>query len=72
MKRTIAILLLMCLMAGCNEVQMSPRMEQAIKMSAINVRAMSNDFNATGDVEVGKSALMEAATTLEEIVRAMQ
>lgn len=49
---------------------MSPRMQQATKMSAINVRAMSDDCQA-GNEESCKEGLKQAAETLELIVEAM-
>lgn len=71
MKRT---LILMCLLAislvGCNEVQMSPRMQQVTRMSAINVANMNKDCQ-DGNAESCKQGLAEAAKTLKLIVEAL-
>lgn len=58
-------------MVGCGgEVQMSPRMQQATRMSAINVANMNKDCQAGND-ESCKQGLAEAARTLELIVEAL-
>ena len=47
MKKTMPILLLAALLilSSCAEVNMSPRMQQLTEASAVNVRAMSDEFN---------------------------
>lgn len=74
-KKVILVLLisivLLFLGAGCNnEVQMSPRMQQVTRMSAINVANMNKDCQAGND-ESCKQGLAEAVRTLELIVEAM-
>ena len=68
------VVMLMCLLAisliGCAEVQMSPRMQQLTRMSAVNVSAMSKDCQ-DGNNESCKEGLKEAAKTLELIVEAL-
>ena len=69
-KILISIILLVLLCVGCAEVQMSPRMAQITKMSAINVAAMNKDCQ-DGNSESCVQGLAEAAKTLELIVEAM-
>lgn len=70
MIRKIVIVLVLVLIVGCGEVQMSPRMQQVTRMSAINVANMNKDCQAGND-ESCKQGLAEAARTLELIVEAM-
>jgi len=43
MRKIILLLTLILLVSGCSEVQLSPRYQQVLEMSAINVRAMCKD-----------------------------
>lgn len=70
MFRKIVIVVALLLIVGCGEVQMSPRMAQITKMSAINVAAMNKDCQ-DGNSESCIQGLAEAAKTLELIAEAM-
>ena len=71
-KKIVIVVMLVALLSvvGCGEEQMSPRMQQVVKMSAINVANMNRDCQAGND-ESCKQGLAEAARTLELIVEAL-
>ena len=71
LKKVLMLILLCILVVGCNEVQMSPRMQQITRMSAINVEAMSKDCQA-GNEESCQEGLVEASKTLNLIINAME
>ncbi len=71
MIKKIVIVLVLLSIVGCGEVQMSPRMQQITRMSAINVEAMSKDCQA-GNAESCTQGLIEASKTLNLIVEAME
>ena len=70
-KVTILVCLLAISLIGCAEVQMSPRMQQLTRMSAVNVSAMSKDCQ-DGNDESCTQGLIEASKTLNLIVEAME
>ena len=70
MRTKIILVILLCLlMAGCNEVQLSPRYQQIVEMSAINVENMHKDCVA-GNQQSCEKGLEEAARTLQLLVDA--
>lgn len=68
-KIILTITLALLLISGCNEVQLSPRYQQALEMSAINVRAMCDDCKA-GNQESCVKGLEAASKLLDHIVDA--
>ena len=71
-RKIVIVVMLVALLSvvGCGVVQMSPRFQQVVKMSAINVANMNKDCQAGND-ESCKQGLAEAARTLELIVEAL-
>jgi len=71
MKKIIIVILISCICLGCStsEVQLSPRYQQALEMSAINVRAMLKDCQA-GNQQSCEEGLKRAAVLLDHIVDA--
>jgi len=71
-KRIVVALLLFCLLiAGCNQVQMSPPYRQSVKMSAIRVAELNKRCQA-GDETACKEGLAAASKTLNLIVDATE
>jgi hypothetical protein len=64
---TISLISVLCL--GCNEVQLSPRYQQALELSAINVRGMLKDCQG-GNQQSCEEGLAAAAQLLDYIVDA--
>jgi len=69
MRKIILLLTLILLVSGCSEVQLSPRYQQVLEMSAINVRAMLIDCRA-GNQESCEKGLELSANLLDYIVDA--
>lgn len=67
--RKLVIILAVLLIAGCSEVNLSPRYQQALEMSAINVEAMCEDCKA-GNQESCVKGLEAASKLLNYIVDA--
>ncbi len=69
MKRIIITLIVVCLLAGCNQVQLSPPYRQALEISAVNVAELNKRCQG-GDNEACREGLAQAAKTLELLLDA--
>lgn len=71
MKRIVIFVAIVCLLAGCSEVQMSPPYRQSVQASAIRVAELNKRCQA-GDQTACKEGLAAASSTLNLIVDAME
>ena len=67
----IILVAVVCLLAGCSEVQMSPPYRQTVEMSAIRVAELNKRCQA-GDQTACKEGLAAASSTLNLIVDALE
>ncbi|KKN74443.1 hypothetical protein LCGC14_0390630 [marine sediment metagenome] len=70
-RRILIVIVLLCLLTGCSDVQMAPPYEQAVKASAIRVAELNKRCQA-GDEVACKEGMAVASETLDLIVEALE
>ena len=70
-RKIILVLVVVCLLAGCSAVQMSPPYRQAVEGSAIRVAELNKRCQG-GDEAACKEGLAAASKTLDLSVEAME